>query len=289
MVYGSPCLFTRHFSSCCWLSWVLFENKTFLNGQWVGLLSTDLCEPLAAKTESKQPPSGIGGIFCLAAFSLQFCKRLSMGVLLYCCWRLHIRGFQAPQTFSAEGAGTKHKGKHPKNMRPNVINLWNEKWRKIRRKYWSLKSIFATKSFHILQLTLLCWNPYLKHWAALLYLLLARGGARTEKRERACFYCPFRLNISHHTLNARVSFRRIGIYLSAGIIFSPVGFLLNGRFLILYICAAGSVLVLSNMNSHCKHLSRQWTMAKSRDDDFCWLCRKTETECARLPIDGLKK
>jgi len=97
----------------------------------------------------------------------------------------------------------------------------------------------------------------------------SQEGEQEPKKERACFYCPFRLNISHHTLNARVSFRRIGIYLSAGIIFSPVGFLLNGRFLILYICAAGSVLVLSNMNSHCKHLSRQWTMAKSRDDDFC--------------------
>ena len=175
------------FSSCCWLSWVFFENKTFLNGQWVGLLSTDLCEPLAAKTESKQPPSGIGGIFCLAAFSLQFCKRLSMGVLLYCCWRLHIRGFQVPQTFSAEGAHTKHKGTHPKNMRPNVINLRNEKWRKIGIKYWSLKSIFATKSFHILQLTLLCWNLYLKQWAAFVVSAARKRGSKNRKKRASVF------------------------------------------------------------------------------------------------------
>jgi hypothetical protein len=98
-----------------------------------------------------------------------------------------------------------------------------------------------------------------------------RGSERTEKgekRERACFYCPFRLNISHHTLTEGIIPPHWYLSICGNYIFS-CRFLLNGRFLILYICAAGSVLVLSNMNSHCKHLSRQWTMAKSRDDDFC--------------------
>lgn len=91
-----------------------------------------------------------------------------------------------------------------------------------------LKSIFATKSFHILQLTLLCWNLYLKQWAALLYLQHARGGARTEKRrKKRARESVFLLSLppqyfTPHTHCERVSFRRIGIYLSAGIIFSPV-------------------------------------------------------------------
>lgn len=165
------------------------REQNVLNGQWVGLLSTDLCEPLVAKTESKQPPSGIAGIFCLAAFSLQFCKRLSMGVLLYCCWRLHLRGFQVPQTFSAQGAHTKHKGTHPPESRKNMSQMpsiydmeMKKNHKRSPKKVLIFKINLCDKIFsYSSAYALICWNPYLKHWAALLYL---REGERTEKRRK---------------------------------------------------------------------------------------------------------
>lgn len=116
-------------------------------------------------------------------------------------------------------------------MSPNVINIRHAKLTKNQRA-WTKKvlifkinlcdKIFSYSSAY----ALMCWNLYLKHWAALLYLLLARGGARTKKRRKKRA-SVFLLSLppqyfTPHTHCEGIIPPHWYLSISAGIIFSPV-------------------------------------------------------------------